>query len=84
MRQNLRHAFLRPVLRVLLLGLLVVCLKVTVAGWRGESAPTEDGNWLWLVLFPILPIVWWRYFPVFGCSQPSCLLADDQHERRNH
>ena len=84
MRQNLRQAFLRPVSLVLLPGLLVACLKVTVAGWRGESALTEDGNWLWLLLFPILLVVWWRYFSVFGCGQPSCPLADGEHERRNH
>lgn len=84
MKQHLRQAFLRPVLLVLLLGLLVPCLKVTVAWWRGELALKEDGNWLWLVLFPILLIVWWRYFSVFGCRQPGCLQADGELERRNH
>lgn len=82
MRQRPRQAFLRPVLLVLLLGLLVPCLKVTAARWRGELAPREDGNWL--LLFPILLIGWWRYFLVFGCRQPGCLLPDDELERRNH
>lgn len=80
MRQNLRQALLRPVLLVMLPGLLVVCLKVTVAWWRGELALTEDGNWAWLLLFPILLIVWWRYFSVFGCARPARLLPkDEQH-----
>ena len=72
-----RQALLRPVLLVVLLALLVVCVKVTVGWWRDELALTEDGNWLWLLLLPLLLAVWWRYFSVFGCKEPACLLPDD-------
>jgi len=78
MDQGMRHAFLRPVLLVLLLGLLVAALKVTVGWWRDEISLAEDGNWLWLALFPILLVVWWRYFSVFGCKEPACLLPKDE------
>jgi hypothetical protein len=78
MNQNLSRAFLRPLLLVLLLGLLIACLKVTVGWWRGELDLAEDGNWLWLVLFPILLAIWWRYFSVFGCKEPACLLPKDE------
>ncbi len=60
-----------------LLGLWVVCVKVTVGGWRGELSLAEDGNGFWLLLFPVLLGVWWRYFSVFGCKEPACLLPDD-------
>lgn len=69
---------LRPLLLVLLLGLLVAALKVAVGWWHDELDLAEDGNWLWLALFPVLLIVWWRYFSVFGCKEPACLLPKDE------
>jgi bacteriorhodopsin len=72
------RAMLRPMLLVLLLGLLVVCVKVVTGWWRGELSLAEDGNWLWLLLFPVLLVVWWRYFSVFGCEQPACLLPEQR------
>ena len=76
--QRMRQAMLRPLLLVVLLGLLVVSVKVTVDWWRNELSLAEDGNWFWLALFPILPAVWWRYFSVFGCKEPTCLLPKDE------
>jgi hypothetical protein len=26
----------------------------------------------------VLLVVWWRYFSVFGCEQPACLLPEQQ------
>lgn len=74
----MRQAVLRPLMLVLLLGLLVAALKVVVAWWHGELALAEDGNWVWLALFPVLLFVWWRYFSVFGCKEPACLLPKDE------
>lgn len=77
MKRELRSDLLKPLLLVALLGLLVVCVKVTVGWWRGELSLAEDGNGFWLLLFPVLLGVWWRYFSVFGCKQPACLLPDE-------
>lgn len=74
----MRQALLRPLLLVLLLGLMVAALKVAAAWWHGEISLAEDGNWVWLALFPILLFVWWRYFSVFGCREPECLLPKDE------
>lgn len=74
----MRLMFWRSVLLVVLLGLLVASLKVAVGWWRGELSPADDGNWLWLVLFPVLLAVWWRYFSIFGCKEPNCLLPRDE------
>jgi hypothetical protein len=30
------------------------------------------------VLFPVLLWIWWRYFSVFGCKAPACLLPKDE------
>lgn len=78
MSPALRDGLLRPVLLVLLLGFMVACVKVTVGWWNGEVELGEDGNWLWLALFPILLWIWFRYFSVFGCKEPACLLPKDQ------
>lgn len=74
----MRLMFWRSVLLVVLLGLLVASLKVAVGWWRGELSLADDGNWLWLVLFPVLLAVWWRYFSIFGCKEPNCLLPRDE------
>ncbi|MBI4808187.1 MAG: hypothetical protein HY799_04500 [Nitrosomonadales bacterium] len=74
----MKQALSRALLLVLLLGLLIASLKVTVGWWRGELLLTEDGNWLWLALFPVLLVIWWRYFSVFGCKEPACLLPKDE------
>jgi hypothetical protein len=81
MKRNLQQAILRPLLLVVLLGLLIACVKVTAGWWRGELELAQDGNWLWLALFPFLLAIWWRYFSVFGCKQPSCLLPEDEEKR---
>ena len=73
----MRLMFWRSVLLVVLLGLLVASLKVAVGWWRGELSLADDGNWIWLVLLPVLLAVWWRYFSIFGCKEPNCLLPRD-------
>lgn len=78
MNSELRQALLRPLSLVVLLGLLVVCLKVATGWWRGELSLAEDGNWFWLALFPVLLVIWWRHFSVFGCKEPVCLLPEDE------
>lgn len=78
MNRDMKQALSRALLLVLLLGLLIASLKVTVGWWRGELLLTEDGNWLWLALFPVLLVIWWRYFSVFGCKEPACLLPKDE------
>ena len=74
----MRDALLRPLLLVVLLGLLVACVKVAAGWWSGEVSLTEGGNWVWLALFPILLWVWFRYFSIFGCKEPACLLPKDE------
>jgi len=81
MTGDMRQALLRPLLLVVLLGLLVVCLKVTAGWWRGELSLAEDGNWVWLALFPVLLVIWWCYFSVFGCKEPACLLPEDEERK---
>lgn len=78
MSTAMRDALLRPLLLIVLLGLLVACVKVTVGWWNGEVSLAEEGNWLWLALFPILLWVWFRYFSIFGCKEPACLLPKDE------
>jgi hypothetical protein len=69
-------------LLVVLLGLLVVCVKVLDGWWHGELRLEEEGNWIWPLLFPLLLWLWWRYFSIFGCKQPTCLLPEgEQHKR---
>jgi len=80
MNRHTRQEILRPLLLVALLGMLVVSVKVTVGWWRDELSLTEDGNWLWLALFPLLLAVWWRYFSIFGCKEPACLLPKDEED----
>lgn len=80
---NWRNTLGRPLLLVAVLGLLVASIKVLVGWWQGELRLEDEGNWVWLVLFPVLLWIWWRYFSVFGCSQAACLLPeeDDQNKR---
>lgn len=73
----MRQALLKPLLLVAVLALLVASVKVAVGWWRGELALAEDMNWLWLLLLPLMLWVWWRYFSVFGCERPACLLPDE-------
>jgi hypothetical protein len=77
----------QPVLRVLalmvLLMLLFYSVSVTVAWWRGEIALTSGGNWCWVGLLPILIGVWWRYFSIFGCKDPACLLPQDESVKKS-
>jgi hypothetical protein len=72
----------QPVLRVLalivLLALLFYSVSVTVAWWRGEITLTSGGNWCWVGLLPILIMLWWRYFSIFGCKDPACLLPEEE------
>lgn len=79
---NWRNAVGRPVLLVILLGLLVACIKVLVGWWNGELRLTEEGNWVWVALFPLLLWLWWRYFSVFGCQQAACLLPEETPNRK--
>lgn len=78
MNRDMKQALLRPLLLVVVLGLLIASVKVAVGWWRGELSLAEDGNWLWLLLFPVLLVIWWRYFSVFGCREPACLLPKDE------
>ena len=73
-----RESLLRPLLLVVLLGFLVACVKVAVGWWNGEVSLAEEGNWLWLALLPVLLWVWFRYFSIFGCNEPACLLPKDE------
>lgn len=75
---NWRDVVIRPVLLVIVLGLMLVCTKVVLGWWKSELALAEDGNWLWLVLLPALFWVWWRYFSIFGCKAQGCLLPEDE------
>ena len=74
----MQQAIWRAVLLVALLAALVICLKVTSGWWHGELSLSDSGNWLWIVLFPVLLWIWWRYFSVFGCKAPACLLPKDE------
>ncbi len=74
MKHDMRRALLRPLGLILVLGLMIAAFKVTLAWWRDEISLTEDGNWIWVSLFPLLLVVWWRYFSIFGCKEATCLL----------
>lgn len=78
MKPDMKRALLRVLCLILLLGLMIAALKVTLAWWRNEILLTEDGNWIWVSLFPILLVVWWRYFSIFGCKEPACLLPNEK------
>lgn len=77
---NWRDVVVRPLLLVAVLGLMVASVKVALGWWQGELALAEDGNWLWLALFPVLFWVWWRYFSIFSCKDPGCLLPEDERK----
>ena len=78
----MRRVLGRVLALMLLLLLLFYSAGVAVAWWRGEVRLDEDGNWLGVVLLPLLVWVWWRYFSVFGCKEPACLLPEEKSERR--
>ncbi|MEK7811504.1 MAG: hypothetical protein AAB278_06785 [Pseudomonadota bacterium] len=78
MKPDLTRALLRPLYLILVLGLMIAAFKVTLAWWRDEISLTEDGNWIWVSLFPLLLVVWWRYFSIFGCKEPACLLPNEK------
>lgn len=80
MNQHMRQAVFRPLLLVVLLGLLVISAKVTAGWWRDELSLAQDGNWLWLALLPVLLAVCWRYFSVFGCQDPASLSPRDEKD----
>lgn len=78
MKPEMKRALLRPLYLILVLGLMIAAIKVTLAWWRDEISLTEDGNWFWVALFPLLLVVWWRYFSIFGCKEATCLLPNDK------
>lgn len=78
MKPEMRQALLRPLYLVVLLALMIAAFKVTLAWWRDEITLTEDGNGFWVALFPLLLVVWWRYFSIFGCKEPTCLLPKEK------
>ncbi len=78
----MRRVIGRVLALMLLLLLLFYSVGVSVAWWRGEVRLDQDGNWLAVVLLPLLVGIWWRYFSVFGCKEPACLLPEDESGRR--
>lgn len=74
----MQQALLRVLALLVLLMLLFYSVSVTMAWWRGEIALTSDWNWFWVGLLPILMVVWWRYFSIFACKNPACLLPEDE------
>jgi len=64
------YGMLQPVLRVLallvLLALLFFSVSVTVAWGEIKLKLQVTGTGLWGGLLPILIILWWRYFSIFG------------------
>lgn len=73
----MKNNWLKPILLVALLTVLVGSLKVATGWWRGELLLENEANWLWLAMLPVCLAVWWRYFSIFGCKEPQCLLPDE-------
>lgn len=78
----MRQAVLRVFALLLLLMLLFYSVSVTVAWWRGDIVLTTDWNWFWVGLLPVLIVLWWRYFSIFGCKNPACLLPEDESTKK--
>jgi hypothetical protein len=74
----IRQAVLRVLALLTLLALLVYSVSVTVAWWRDEIELTSSWNGFWVGLLPLLIVLWWRYFSIFGCKNPTCLLPEDE------
>lgn len=85
MKMNIRN----PITRALLLFAawmvfgfaLVQSVTVAVEWWQGRLAQLGPWEWLWLVLLPVLIVVWLRYFSIFrpGCS--ACALPAERGRR---
>jgi len=79
----------RPVLRAvlsfvagaLLFLAIIQSLTVTVAWWRNELSDLQAGDWLWILLFPILIAIYLRYFSIFRPDCRACL-PDVHHTQR--
>lgn len=74
----MRQAVLKVLALLALLALLFYSVSVTVAWWRNELALASDWNWFWVGLLPLLIVLWWRYFSIFGCKNPACLLPENK------
>lgn len=79
----MRQAVLRILALLALLALLFYSVSVTVAWWRDEIALTSGWNWFWVGLLPLLIVLWWRYFSIFGCKNPACLLPQDESVKKS-
>lgn len=78
----MRQAVLRVLALLVLLALLFYSARVTAAWWNGETALMSDWNWFWVGLLPVLIGLWWRYFSIFGCKNPACLLPQDESAKK--
>ena len=54
----------KPILLFFLLLALFPALGSVVRAWQGEALNVLDG--LGLIAFPVLLVLWWRYFSRFG------------------
>ena len=60
---------------------LVQSVTVAVEWWQGRLAQLGLWEWLWLMLLPVLIVVWLRYFSIFRPSCSACALPEARGRR---
>jgi hypothetical protein len=80
---GMRQVVLRVLALPALLMLLFYSVSVTAAWWQDEIELTSGWNWFWVGLLPLLIVLWWRYFSIFGCKNPACLLPEDESVKKS-
>jgi hypothetical protein len=79
----------RPLLRGLLLFLLwmafgvalIQSLTVSVTWWQGGFPAIGAGEAVWVVVFPVLLLIYIRYLSIFRPGCTSCATPDEQNAR---
>ena len=60
---------------------LVQSVTVAVEWWQGRLAQLGLWEWLWLMLLPVLIVVWLRYFSIFRPICSACALPEARGRR---
>lgn len=61
--------------------LAIESLRVWVDWWHGRLEHAGALQVLLAAALPVLAVLWWKYFSIFGRKNPKCLLPDeDRHD----
>lgn len=75
-----QHPVLRAALWLMAGALLFLAviqsLTVTVAWWRHELHAMHAADWFWILLFPLLIVIYLRFFSIFRPGCRACLPED--------